>query len=88
MDVPILFCVVCREPIPEDRAIRGAVTCTKEHAKLKKQQARDYRSSKKCKYCGRPPLRRRLPKDSATAMVAQSEAAAPGASKITEVVNG
>lgn len=53
------FCVVCRGAIPVDRAIRGAVTCTREHAKLKKQQMRDYRSSRTCKYCHRPPLKRR-----------------------------
>lgn len=53
-------CVVCGTTIPTDRVKRGAVTCSKEHAKLRKAQQMALVDSKECRYCRRPstPLQR------------------------------
>jgi hypothetical protein len=47
------FCILCREPIPEDRQHRGAVTCIAEHAKEYRRQRRAERALRFCRLCGR-----------------------------------
>jgi hypothetical protein len=47
------FCILCREPIPEDRQRRGAVTCTSEHAKEYRRQRRAEHATRFCRLCGR-----------------------------------
>lgn len=48
------FCILCREPIPEDRQRRGAVTCSTTHAMEYRRQRRDERALRFCRLCGRP----------------------------------
>lgn len=48
------FCVVCTEPIDKQRVSRGAVTCTKECAKVRRDQQRALTDMKECRYCRRP----------------------------------
>jgi len=48
------FCILCREPIPEGRQRRGAVTCCPDHAKEYRRQRRAERSLRFCRLFGRP----------------------------------
>lgn len=49
------FCVVCGEEIIDKRRLaKGAVTCTREHSKLRKKQQQALMEQKECKYCRRP----------------------------------
>jgi hypothetical protein len=54
------FCILCREPIPEDRQRRGAVTCCPDHAREYRRQRRAERSLRFCRLCGRPAKRKKL----------------------------
>jgi hypothetical protein len=47
-------CVICGDVIAKDRMMRGAVTCTKEHATERRSQLRAMKSEKQCEYCKRP----------------------------------
>lgn len=47
-------CVICKELVPKDRLMRGAITCTKEHAKLRRAQLQAITDKKECRYCRRP----------------------------------
>jgi hypothetical protein len=49
----ITFCTLCKEPVPEDRARRGAVTCSREHAHEYRRQRRSERALRFCRLCGR-----------------------------------
>ena len=48
------YCVVCGEPISADRVLRRAVTCTKTHATILKNERRKLRDLGRCRFCGRP----------------------------------
>lgn len=48
------FCILCKEPIPLERLVRRAVTCTKEHARLLKQNRDKLKHSQGCTHCRRP----------------------------------
>jgi hypothetical protein len=47
-------CVICKDEVPKDRLMRGAITCTKEHAKLRRAQLQAITDKKDCRYCRRP----------------------------------
>ena len=47
-------CVICTNEVPKERLIRGAITCTKEHAKLRRAQLFAMMDKKECRYCRRP----------------------------------
>lgn len=49
-----VFCVVCREPVPINRARRRSNTCTPEHKALREQSLRVYQDLRECRYCQRP----------------------------------
>lgn len=48
------FCVVCAKPIPAERVIRKAVTCSALHAKILKLERRRLRDLNRCRACNRP----------------------------------
>lgn len=47
-------CVVCGEEVAIDRAKRGAVTCSKEHGKERRDQLQAWKDLKECRYCRQP----------------------------------
>ena len=47
------FCILCREPIPEDRQRRGACTCSSACQKELRRQRRNSRGERFCRLCGR-----------------------------------
>jgi hypothetical protein len=47
------FCILCREPIPPERARRGACTCSKDHQQEYRRQRRSERALHACRLCGR-----------------------------------
>jgi hypothetical protein len=47
-------CVICTTEVPKERLMRGAITCTKEHAKLRRAQLAAITDKKECRYCRRP----------------------------------
>jgi len=47
-------CVICKAEVPKDRLMRGAITCSKEHAKLRRAQLTAITDKKECRYCRRP----------------------------------
>jgi hypothetical protein len=51
------FCILCREPIPPERARRGACTCSKDHQQEYRRQRRNERALWKCRLCGRKARR-------------------------------
>lgn len=48
------LCIICGDEIPKDRIMRGAITCSKEHAKLRRAQLAAIVDKKECRYCRRP----------------------------------
>jgi predicted nucleic acid-binding Zn ribbon protein len=48
------YCVVCAAPIPEDRLLKKAVTCSKSHATVLKNERRRLRDAARCSLCKRP----------------------------------
>lgn len=48
------LCIVCGDGVPKDRIMRGAITCSKEHAKLRRAQLQAITDKKECRYCRRP----------------------------------
>jgi hypothetical protein len=48
------LCIICGDEIPKDRIMRGAITCSKEHAKLRRSQLQAITDKKECRYCRRP----------------------------------
>jgi hypothetical protein len=59
---PNRFCTRCREPIDPKRVMRGSSFCSNECRKADLNKRRDYRASKACRLCGRPPKRKTTPK--------------------------
>jgi len=53
----ISYCILCREPIPEKRARRGAISCCSEHGQEYRRQRRAERATKFCRLCGRKARR-------------------------------
>ena len=49
-----VFCVVCREQVPEDRKRRRATTCSKLCAQRRDKYLRAKTNAKKCRFCGHP----------------------------------
>lgn len=47
-------CVICTTEIPRERLIRGAITCSNEHSKLRRAQLAAIIDKKECRYCRRP----------------------------------
>jgi hypothetical protein len=47
------YCILCSEPIPEDRQRRGAVTCSSDHQREYRRQRRSERAVRFCRLCGR-----------------------------------
>lgn len=48
------LCIICGSEIPTERIMRGAITCGKEHAKLRRAQLQAITDKKECRYCRRP----------------------------------
>jgi hypothetical protein len=48
-----IFCILCREPIPEKRQRGGACTCSPDHQKEYRRQRRAERATRFCRLCGR-----------------------------------
>ncbi len=48
------LCIICGQQIPKDRLMRGAITCSQEHAKLRRAQLQAIVDKKECRYCRRP----------------------------------
>lgn len=49
-----LFCIVCREPIPLERAVRGSNTHAEECRKHRDAMKRAQVDKKKCRHCMKP----------------------------------
>ena len=49
-----VYCIVCAEPVPEDRKRFKARTCSAEHQKTRAAYTRSLADRKKCRYCLRP----------------------------------
>jgi hypothetical protein len=47
-------CVICTAEVPIDRQRRGAITCSKEHSKLRRAHLFAIMDQKECRYCRRP----------------------------------
>jgi hypothetical protein len=47
-----IYCVMCKEPIPDVRAIRGSYTCTKACHNEYRKQRRAEKSLRVCRFCG------------------------------------
>jgi hypothetical protein len=47
-------CVICSVEVAKERVMRGAITCTKEHAKERREQLRAVQDRKECRYCRHP----------------------------------
>lgn len=52
-DVPV-WCVVCKEAVPDDRKRRRATTCSKLCATRRDKYLRARKDAKKCRFCGQP----------------------------------
>jgi predicted nucleic acid-binding Zn ribbon protein len=50
----LTHCVVCTQPVPEDRATRGGVTCSAACLAVRKAVQRAQRDAKECRYCRKP----------------------------------
>jgi len=48
------LCIICGGEVPKDRIMRGAITCSKEHSKLRRNQLTAIVDKKECRYCRRP----------------------------------
>lgn len=48
------LCIICGADIPKERVMHGAITCSKEHAKLRSAQLLAITDKKECRYCRRP----------------------------------
>lgn len=48
------FCILCKAPIPLERLVRRAVTCTKDHARLLRRLRDKLSNSQGCTHCRRP----------------------------------
>lgn len=48
------YCIVDREQIPEDRAVRKSNTCSKECAKKLKAIRREHTDARRCRHCNKP----------------------------------
>lgn len=48
------FCVVCKDPIPDERVKKGSVTCKKECADARRKAQRTLQDDRECRYCRRP----------------------------------
>jgi hypothetical protein len=48
------LCIVCGDEVPKERIMRGGITCSKEHAKLRRAQLQAITDKKECRYCRRP----------------------------------
>lgn len=58
IDEAVIFrCVMCAGDIPQERARRGSVTCSRWCSQERRRQLRLQLAQRKCRYCGRP-LRR------------------------------
>lgn len=53
-DNTLTHCVVCGEEVASDRAKRGAITCSKEHGKERRDQLQAWKDKKECRYCRQP----------------------------------
>ena len=51
--VPV-WCVVCKEPVPDDRKRRRSTTCSKLCAGRRNAYLRARTDAKKCRFCGQP----------------------------------
>jgi predicted nucleic acid-binding Zn ribbon protein len=57
-----IFCAVCRNPIPEDRVIHRAITCSAICKTKLNEIRRSHKEEKFCRQCARPstPEERKL----------------------------
>jgi hypothetical protein len=46
------YCIMCKETIPDARAIRGSYTCSKICHDEYRKQRRAERSKRQCRFCG------------------------------------
>jgi hypothetical protein len=49
-----IFCVICKKPVPEERVMLKAVTCSTAHTTQLANLRRRKRDAKKCRYCQQP----------------------------------
>jgi predicted nucleic acid-binding Zn ribbon protein len=49
-----IYCVICKKPVPEDRVMLKAVTCSTAHTTQLANLRRRKRDTKKCRYCQQP----------------------------------
>jgi ribosomal protein S26 len=46
-------CVICGEPVPEERAKRGAITCGQDCSRELNKRRRSQKAGSSCRLCGR-----------------------------------
>jgi hypothetical protein len=56
-----LYCSVCRDPIPEKRLRRQAITCSKECSEIRHEMIASLRNATRCRHCGRRRKLRAVP---------------------------
>jgi predicted nucleic acid-binding Zn ribbon protein len=49
-----IYCAVCKKPIPEERLLLKAVTCSPQHTQVLANVRRRKRDSKNCRFCHAP----------------------------------
>jgi predicted nucleic acid-binding Zn ribbon protein len=47
-------CVVCTAPVPPERLKYKAITCSDEHARIRKLSMRAKQDSRECRFCRKP----------------------------------
>jgi hypothetical protein len=50
-------CIICTKDIPQDRNIKGSVTCSAECAEKRRKAQRTLQDDRECRYCSRPASR-------------------------------
>lgn len=48
------YCMICREPIPENRAVNRSTTCQKDCNKTLQKMRRARVDARKCRVCAKP----------------------------------
>jgi hypothetical protein len=51
------YCIMCKAEIPQERNIKGSVTCSAECAERRRKAQRTLQDDRECRYCSRPASR-------------------------------
>jgi hypothetical protein len=51
--IAVIYCCICRSPVPEERVRRKAVTCSDSCQHTYRNQKRQHHGQVKCRLCGR-----------------------------------